>query len=66
MAVDRAALLPGQELMEKLDQECLNTDDDRWQQRESRIREDERGAQAEHQAGFGQQHPEYNRSGSNA
>ena len=46
-AVDRAVLLPGQELMEKLDKEYSTTDDHRKHQVEERIREDERGAQVE-------------------
>jgi len=57
-AVDRAVLLPGQELMEKLDREYSTTDDHRWQQVETRIREDERGAQAEHPGEGEQQDPE--------
>ncbi|KAK5172204.1 uncharacterized protein LTR77_003842 [Saxophila tyrrhenica] len=65
-AVDRAVLLPGEELMEKLDREYSTTDDHRWQQTERRIREDERGAQAEISGESGQQDPEHGQqSGSN-
>ncbi|KAK3719147.1 hypothetical protein LTR37_004711 [Vermiconidia calcicola] len=58
MAVDRAVLIPGQELMEKLDKEYATADEHRWKEVEHRIREDERGAQAESSGTGQQQDPE--------
>ena len=62
MAVDRAVLLPGQELMEKLDKERDAPASKRWWDFEERIRREERGEQAEIPGGEGQQDPEYSRS----
>lgn len=59
MAVDRAVLLPGQELMDKLDKEYSKIDTHRRQEIEGQIREDERGEQAEAR-GSHQQDPEHN------
>lgn len=46
MAIDRAVLLPGQELMEKLDRE-FNGSAEEWRDVEERILEEERGEQVE-------------------
>lgn len=46
MAVDRAVLLPGQELMEKLDREYQGSVEKR-RDLEARIRDDEKGEQVE-------------------
>ncbi|KAK5083273.1 hypothetical protein LTR70_008236 [Exophiala xenobiotica] len=49
MAIDRAVLLPGQEIMEKLDKR-FRTDDETegdWERDEEEIREEERGSDAE-------------------
>jgi len=49
MAIDRAVLLPGQELMEKLDRDYSENGPERpgWRDVEERILEEERGAQVE-------------------
>ena len=60
MAVDRAILLPGQELMEKLDKQSMKSSSQQWQKIEQRIREEERGSQAEIPGDSGQQDPEQN------
>ena len=57
MAVDRAVLLPGHELMERLDGEVHGAKGSEWREVKGRIREDERGAQAE-RPGAHQQDPE--------
>lgn len=46
MAIDRAVLLPGQELMEKLDRE-FNGSAEQWRDVEERILEEERGDHVE-------------------
>ena len=46
MAIDRAVLLPGQELMERLDRE-ISWSPEKRRDVEERIREDERGEQVE-------------------
>lgn len=46
MAIDRAVLLPGQELMEKLDREFSGSAKE-WRDVEERILEEERGEQVE-------------------
>lgn len=45
-AIDRAVLLPGQELMEKLDREFSGSAEE-WRDVEERILEEERGEQVE-------------------
>ena len=48
MAIDRSVLLPGQELMERMDREYNGDDGDGQRKREERkVREDEAGSQAE-------------------
>ncbi|TIA39938.1 TrkH-domain-containing protein, partial [Aureobasidium pullulans] len=55
-AIDRAVLLPGEELMEKMDKEVngrgrdnLDKGDAHWQEEEQRVRREEEGSQAEHE-----------------
>ena len=43
-AIDRAVLLPGEELMEKMDHEVNSS---KWKEREERVRRDEQGEAAE-------------------
>ncbi|THW30617.1 TrkH-domain-containing protein [Aureobasidium pullulans] len=52
-AIDRAVLLPGEELMEKMDKEVngrgRDKGDGHWQEEEQRVRREEEGSQAEHE-----------------
>ena len=52
-AIDRAVLLPGEELMEKMDKEVngrgRDKEDAHWQEEEQRVRREEEGSQAEHE-----------------
>lgn len=57
MAIDRAVLLPGQGLMERLDRDIQGAHGPHWREIEKRIRQDERGEQAE-RPGTHQQDPE--------
>lgn len=45
-AIDRAVLLPGEELMEKMDRE-VNMKGPRWQAQEERVRREQEGKQVE-------------------
>lgn len=58
MAVDRAVLLPGQDLLDRLDKEMETPHGDRWREVEARVRADESGEQAEQVGNKHQQDPE--------
>ena len=63
MALDRAVLLPGQELMEKMDREYNRSGENvegegKEEQEEERIRDEERGSQVESERGGKGQDPE--------
>ncbi|EME42197.1 hypothetical protein DOTSEDRAFT_175094 [Dothistroma septosporum NZE10] len=58
LAVDRAVLLPGQDLMDRLDREVEGPNGRRRHEIEARIREDEGGEQAEQAGNKHQQDPE--------
>lgn len=57
MAIDRAILLPGQDIMEELDKKFRNDSDNRghWRRDEEEIREEERGSDIEHEQERGKQ-----------
>ena len=52
-AIDRAVLVPGEELMEKLDNEYGrgNLDRDTWEEQERQVRNEESGRRAEQEPG---------------
>lgn len=47
MAIDRAVLLPGQELMERMDRDFNNTGDGNYRAEQEKIRREQTGSQAE-------------------
>lgn len=53
MAIDRAILLPGQDIMEELDKSrrADTESENDWKRQEQKIREEERGSDIEHDEG---------------